>query len=490
MSSNEKPVSSEQWFKDYYHKRMAELKEDPKYQHKFKEKEEQANNDEDNPPGDDNGYRAFSNKVYNNLPGLLRQPCERFKDGAERELFLVGALGVISGMMPNYLGNYFGSNVGTNLYCFIIGSYGTGKGALKWAHLLGNVTHLKRLEAAKQDQERNRHEQLHYNKQLSQFNKGQTEHPPKEPAPPRHLKLYISANTTKTAVMQLMQENGGRGIIFETEGDTLADMLKQDYGNFSDILRKAYHHEPISFFRRANNEDVTVSEPALSVVLSGTYDQLIKLIPSIENGLYSRFMFYILNGSSEFRNPFEQVTSAHAYYIEQYASELSEMFELLNKLETHKQFVLTKEQMKHFVDHFTHVKEWTLETVSEELDGSVNRMALMTYRIAMILTMLREYGRDKELKRPAYVCTDIDFQNALDIIDVLSYYATDVYKYLDEHGIKRNNGTVKPLSDDQVKLIINYRKEGMSHKKIAIEVLGNVNAHGRVKRCLKNHGMK
>lgn len=486
MSSNDKPLEGQEWFNDFYHKRMEDIKNDPKPKDQLPPK--------DNPPeestGEDNGYRAFSNKVFNNLPELLGKPCERFSDGAERELFLVGALGVISGMLPNYLGNYFGNNVGTNLYCFIIGSYGTGKGALKWAHLLGNITHLKRLEAAKEDAERHRREKLHYNKQLALFNKGQTEDTPKEPASPRHLKLYIPANTTKTAVMQLMQENGGRGIIFETEGDTLADMLKQDYGNFSDILRKAYHHEPISFFRRANNEDVTVSEPALSVVLSGTYDQLVKLIPSIENGLYSRFMFYILHGSSEFRNPFEQVTSAHAYHIEQYAAKLSDLFDVLNNQQTHKQFVLTKPQMEEFVDYFKYVKEWTQETVSEELDGSVNRMALMAYRIAMILTILRAYSKDKELKSPAYVCTDIDFQNALDIVQVLSYYATDVYDYLNANGLKRNNGTVKPLTDDEVALIINYRKEGMSHKKIAVEVLGNINSHGRIKRALKNNGME
>ncbi len=445
---------------------------------------------ETEPESEDNGYRAFSNKVYNTLPDLLRLPCERFSDGAEKELFLVGALGVISGMMPHYTGNYFGSSVGTNLYCFVIGNYGTGKGALKWAHMLGNATHQNRLKAAEQDAERYRREKLHYNKQINLFNKGQTDDTPKEPTPPRHLKLFIPANTTKTAVMQLLEENGGRGIIFETEGDTLADMLKQDYGNFSDILRKAYHHEAISFFRRANNEDVTVNDPALSVVLSGTYDQLVKLIPSIENGLYSRFMFYILHGSSEFRDPFEQNTSAHSYHIEQYAQQLAALYELLNSQQTNKQFLLTESQMKKFVTHFKYVKEWTQETVSEELDGSVNRMALMAYRIAMILTMLREYGKDSELKQPAYTCTDADLQNALDIIDVLSYYATDVYEYLNKNGIKRNNGTVKPLSDDELKLIINYRKEGMSHKKIAIEVLGNVNAHQRVKRTLKKYGMQ
>src|SRR5690606_30104441 len=145
-----------------------------------------------------------------------------------------------------------------------------------------------------------------YNRQMALYNKGKLPAPPPMPTPAGHTKLYLPANSTKTAMMQLLMENNGRGIIFETEGDTLADMLRQDYGNFSDVLRKAYHHESVSFFRRANNEDVFIEHPQLSVVLSGTQDQLHRLIPTIENGLFSRFCFYILDQRQGFKDPFAQ----------------------------------------------------------------------------------------------------------------------------------------------------------------------------------------
>jgi len=445
------------------------------------------------PPQDDdnNGYRCFADKLYTTLPEMLREPALRFTDGEERELFLVSALGVISGMLPNYTGNYFGSNVGTNLYCFVVGAYGTGKGALKWARQLGEITHLNRLDEAKEEEARHKRDKVQYNMQLALYNKGKLAEPPTEPAQPRHLKLFIPANTTKTAVMQLLEENDGNGIIFETEGDTLADMLRQDYGNFSDILRKAYHHEPLSFFRRANNEDVTVQSPALSVVLSGTYDQLLKLIPSIDNGLYSRFMFYMLHGNNDFRNPFSKNDFTHSIHMERYASKYAELYHMLQHLHAPKLFTLTATQQQQFTEHFRYVKEWTQDKIGTELDGSINRMALMAYRIAMILTILRHYEADTQLQRTTLTCTDTDLQNALDIMDVLSYNATDVYKYLGKHGSKRAaNISTEETTDAQRNLCYRYSQQGMSLRKIAIEVFGNAHAHNRVKRILKNYGIQ
>lgn len=34
--------------------------------------------------------------------------------------------------------------------------------------------------------------------------------------------------------------------MFEAEGDTLSQTLKSDYGNYSDVFRKAYYHETVS----------------------------------------------------------------------------------------------------------------------------------------------------------------------------------------------------------------------------------------------------
>ena len=49
---------------------------------------------------DDDGFRCIADKLFDTLPDMLREPAMRFTDSEERELFLIGALGVISGMLP------------------------------------------------------------------------------------------------------------------------------------------------------------------------------------------------------------------------------------------------------------------------------------------------------------------------------------------------------------------------------------------------------
>ena len=66
--------------------------------------------------------------------------------------------------------------------------------------------------------------------------------------------LLIPANSSATSVYQVLNDNGGIGLMFETEGETLANTFKSDYGNFSDGFRKAFHHEMISCTRCKNRE--------------------------------------------------------------------------------------------------------------------------------------------------------------------------------------------------------------------------------------------
>jgi hypothetical protein len=62
-------------------------------------------------------------------------------------------------------------------------------------------------------------------------------------------------------------DNDGIGLLFESEGDTLSQTLKSDYGNYSDVLRKAFHHELVSLSRRKDREYCEVSNPRVSVAL-------------------------------------------------------------------------------------------------------------------------------------------------------------------------------------------------------------------------------
>ncbi|MBW7913610.1 MAG: DUF3987 domain-containing protein [Taibaiella sp.] len=151
---------------------------------------------------------------------------------------------------------------------------------------------------------------------------------------------------------------------------------------------------------------------------------------------------------------------------------------------------MTEQQEALFNRHFKYVKDWTREHVSPDLDGSVNRIAVMAYRIAMILTIVRRFEANPQLPAPALTCTDTDLQSALAIMDVLSYNAIDVYKYLQKYGLKRAANQKQEPTDDERTLCYRYKQQGMSLRKIAAEVFGNVNAHTKVKRILKDFGLE
>ncbi|PGH40297.1 MAG: DNA primase, partial [Candidatus Nephrothrix sp. EaCA] len=101
--------------------------------------------------------------------------------------------------------------------------------------------------------------------------------------------------------MQNLADNEEGGLIFETEADTLTKSLGSELRDFSDVLRKAYHHEFAASNRKTNQEHIEVERPRLSVLLCGTPKQITSLIPDAENGLLSRFMFYRMNEESVFK---------------------------------------------------------------------------------------------------------------------------------------------------------------------------------------------
>ena len=112
------------------------------------------------------------------------------------------------------------------------------------------------------------------------------------PQMPKNSMFIISGNNTGTGILQNIIDSDGTGIIFETEADTITTAIGGDYGHWSDTLRNAFDHAGLSFNRRTDNEYRECDSTFLSMVLSGTPGQVAPLIPSGENGLFSREVFY------------------------------------------------------------------------------------------------------------------------------------------------------------------------------------------------------
>jgi hypothetical protein len=370
--------------------------------------------------------QGFPDAIFNDLPDVLKNACNVLTEQTEKEVFLVGAFAVISGILPNVRGFYDGGYTCPNLFAYIIGQYGTGKGGLKLAYKLAQPIHAKRREISKDLQ------RAYKQKCITAKENGED-----EPENPGNKMLYIPANNSKSGIVENLADNDGAGVLFETEGDTLADAIKTDYGGFSDILRKGFHQEPISFFRRVGREFREIETPRLSVVLTSTPDQYQKLIPNIQNGLFSRFLHYRLSPNRDFKDVFDPAKNRYQDYFNDLGQTFLNYYETLEGLENGPiLFDLRDSQKAHFLTVFRDWKTEVGEYVSTDLDGTVNRLGLICFRLSMILTALRNFEQGDYSE--TMLCDDVDFYNALRIVELLKGHAIAVFYDLPNPAMSRD----------------------------------------------------
>ncbi|MFB9056489.1 primase-like protein [Oceanihabitans sediminis] len=371
--------------------------------------------------------------VYNNIPTFLQQVIQPSSSNEERDILLLGALTAFSACFPKLFGVYDQSKVFSNLYLFVTAPASAGKGRLNQIKNLVNPVHKQQREQSKILKQQHQVEMATYN-----MNKGKSETMEKPNKPPERM-LFIPANNSVTGVYQLISDNEGRGLIFETEGDTLAQAFKSDYGNYSDGFRKAFHHETISYYRRTDREYVDIERPCLSTVLSGTPKQIQALVPSAENGLFSRFMFYYMNIKPTWKNVFQ---TGIANGLDEYYDQLGkEFFELYKTLKNNRpiEVRLTTEQQQKFNVFFEKLQTKYLNLQPDDYIATVRRLGLIAFRIIMLFSVFR-IMEDGDVNQVRY-CEDIDFENTLEMISVLVKHSSKVFNDLpiEQKEVKRAN---------------------------------------------------
>ena len=375
---------------------------------------------------------TFSQNIYGLLPSFLTGIINKAKSFEDADLLLLGSLTAISACLPNISGNYAEREVFPNLFLFVAAQASAGKGRLTLCRHLIKPIHdsLKKNYAAEMEEYR------HLQNEYVQDKKNRE--PPVEPPIKT---LLIPANSSATSVYQVLNDNGGVGLIFETEGDTLANSFKSDYGNFSDGFRKAFHHEMISYTRRKDREFVELTKPRLSAMLSGTPKQILSLIPDAENGLFSRFIFYNMNLRLEWRDVFSQSTDTLDDYFIRLGFQFFEFYQKLQQAEPIR-FSLSASQQAQFNQFFGDIQLEYANLFGTDIIASVRRLGLISFRLAMILTALRLM--DGKNIAPVVVCDNIDFSNVLCMARVLIQHAANVFAKLPttEPDTSKSNTTV------------------------------------------------
>ena len=374
------------------------------------------------PPPKEIQVCTFPKSLYPELPEILKQITSVGISDAEKDLLLLGSLGVLSSCLPNVYGIYDGNKVFANLYLFIVGKASAGKGKLNNCKLLVNPIHLELRNEAKLLKQK-------YHAKMSQFRKECAKDENLEkPMKPSEKMLFIPANNSASGAYQLLSENDGSGLIFETEGDTLAFAFKSDYGNYSDGFRKAFHHEPISYYRKTDREYVDILFPKFSAVLSGTPNQVPALIPSAENGLFSRFIFYYLERNPTFKRVFDNSTKkGEAEHFESVSLRFQEFYKKL-KDGPEIWFRLTERQAEEFYELFEEFYLEYIESTSDDYYATIIRLGISAFRLAMILSILRLM--EKETLDTELICQNQEFQIVLTMIRVLIQHSEKVFNEL------------------------------------------------------------
>ena len=372
----------------------------------------------------------ISSDIYKHLPDILKESTNMFQDAIEKDVFLIGALTVISGCLPNIEGIYFDEPVSAHLYSFITAPAGSGKGKLKWARYLGKKIHKSMVEQSHREQEEYERATEEYNS----LNKNQRQGFVLPPQPKRRM-FYIPANSSSSAFIQALSDNDFKGIVFETEADTLAGTIKQDWGNFSDVLRKAFHHESTNMYRRKDNEYIEVDDPHLAIALSGTPKQVHNMMPDVENGLFSRFLYYAFEDYSDFKNPFisHQKVNYKDFFEEQ-GNQIYELYQMLINLPKPIQFRFTDQQGEIFTEQFNLLYKRNRMLLGNDFNANSRRLGLITFRIAIILQSLRIL-EDGDLS-DQLICNEIDFKTAIQIAFTLEKHAIAVFENLPNNNLK------------------------------------------------------
>ena len=364
---------------------------------------------------------TFARQIRDLLPEFFQKIVDQSISEEDADILLLGALTVISAVLPNISGVYNRRPVWSNLFLFVTARASSGKGRLILCRFLIDPIHDRLREI-------NEAEEMEYEQKMQQYQANKKKMNMDKPQEPPLRMLFIPANSSATAVYQVLGDNDGQGIMFETEGDTLANTFASDYGNYSDGFRKAFHHENISYVRRKDREYVNLKNPRLSCLLTGTPKQVQNLITDAENGLFSRFMFYYLTTNLEWQNVFARPEGGTAdNYFKALGNQYNDFYKVLREV-GEITFHLTPAQEDAFNAYFSQIHSEYPQLLGDEIIASVRRLGLITFRIAMILSAVRmmddsTFGTDLE-------CLDDDFNAAMAISQALLQHTARVFKDL------------------------------------------------------------
>ncbi|MCI6460904.1 MAG: YfjI family protein [Prevotella sp.] len=342
----------------------------------------------------DDGEEPVSNnsEPYKPLPFLFDdyqwpKPLDEILTYAEtkhqRDALFLGMVDAIGSTLSPYVRTMYGNRwMYPNLQVFVVAPPASGKGVVSWCRNFVEPQHERIRSAYRKEME------AYEKEKRIQEQMGRAKAEVEAPKLPANKMFLISGDNSSTGIAQNLIESDGRGIIIETEADTLSTALGTDYGRWSHMLRNFFDHSRISYNRRLNREYMEISRTMVSVLLAGTPAQVAPLIPSSENGLFSRELFYYMPAIREWRSQFRassiDITSAMVSYGRKWLETCDEISKLGSV-----SLVLTPQQQSLFDNCFGDLMARCIKANENTMTASLARLAVNIIRIMSVIAVLR-----------------------------------------------------------------------------------------------------
>jgi hypothetical protein len=323
----------------------------------------------------------FNAKLYARSPKVLQELVALVEQKEEKEVVYFTALILLGSLFPNRAFRYFNNTYYPTLYGYILGDAASFKGKAKIIR-----TALKPYQQIVDDTYKQKQDMR--NSALA-FNKENKDN--KQPIDKvADLNYFFDGNTSSAAMLKALQDSPML-VMFETEGDTITKTWKTDWGNYSDILRKAFEHESLYSLKKNGNEEnllrIHIQNPKLSVLVSSTEQQMRKVLSAdeTENGLMSRFLFYVVQNDKKWYNGWESNTSADIEAI--LRDRIPPAIWLSWTTQNDVMYKMSNEAHQYHQDYFNYINDnWP-----DELFGIISlirRAGTATARIALLIEEL------------------------------------------------------------------------------------------------------
>lgn len=375
------------------------------------------------------------------LPESVQQMISLASAPEEQDIILMATLAAASACVPNLYFTYgpTGKKYFSNLQCFILAAAASGKGIANQA-----------LEMVRVIDE---------------------QHP-----------MVVAGDSTLAAFYKALEEQNGCGYLHESEGSVITDIWKTSAANYNTTLRKAAEHEPISRNRVKGASEIKC--PKLSMLLTGTFGQYKALVPSVENGYFSRLLTVVIRGTNPFDKRYVSAKGGQSAIPKIVGNRLLRTYEqLMNAGE--REWSLTDAQKERLGEHLETEYGTLIGLLGDNFHSAVIRMAVQIERIAMILTAMRgeenphtmrgnEHTEsripsgimdktDEDNNRPCMVdtlyCSDQDYETAELIGNKMLLHMASAYRMIDGDA-QEVVPEIKPI--DQRKVLFEQLKEEYS----------------------------